>query len=332
MKRNSFFKAVLLILMSAAAISVQAQKIGLLMDSYVTDRWYLDQKLFIDKVKSLGGDVQVEVAYGDPAEQVKLAKKLIADGAKVLVVVPVDGHKASEIVAVAKASKVPVIAYDRLILNPDLAFYISYNNEKVGELQASYALSKNPTGNYLLINGPVSDNNATLFRNGQLRVLKPGIDAGKIILIGDFIMDDWGEIGALMKTDEFLSSAKDKPDVIVAANDALAGGAIQALPADLAGKVLITGQDADLTALKYIVGGSQTMTIYKPIKPLAQLAGETAVKLAKKEEIPGKMKLKTSGMEVDAILLDPVVVDKLNYKETVVKDGHVSLSELMDKK
>jgi D-xylose transport system substrate-binding protein len=332
MKRNSFFKTVFVILMCVATISVQAQKIGLLMDSYVTDRWYLDQKLFIDKVKSLGGDVQVEVAYGDPNEQVKLAKKLIAEGAKVLVVVPVDGHKAAEIVTVAKAAKIPVIAYDRLILNPDLTFYISYNNEKVGELQANYALSKNPTGNYLLINGPVSDNNATLFRNGQLKVLKPSIDAGKINLIGDFIMDDWGEIGALMKTDEFLSSAKEKPDVIVAANDALAGGAIQALPPDLAGKVVITGQDADLTALKYIVGGSQTMTIYKPIKPLATLAGETAMKLARKEEVTGKKKLSTSGMEVDAILLDPVVVDKSNYKETVVKDGHVSLSELMDKK
>jgi D-xylose transport system substrate-binding protein len=332
MKRNLFFKSVFIILMCMAAVSVHAQKIGLLMDSYVTDRWYLDQKLFIDKVKSLGGDVQVEVAYGDPAEQLRLAKKLIADGAKVLAVVPVDGKQAVEIVKVAKAAKVPVLAYDRLIDTNDIDIYISYNNERIGELQAQYALSKVPQGNYLLINGPVIDNNAILYRKGQYKALQKSIDEGKVKIVGDMVQDDWGEIGALMKVDEFLSTSKVKPDAIVAANDALAGGAIQALPVDLAGKIVITGQDADLTALKYIVSGAQTMTIYKPIKPVAQLAGETAMQLAHGQKIPNTIKLKYAGIEVNAILLDAVVVDKTNYKETVVKDVHVSLSEIMDKK
>jgi D-xylose transport system substrate-binding protein len=332
MKPNTFFKVFLFVFITAASIAVQAQKIGFLMDSYVTDRWYLDQKLFIDKVKSMGGEVQVEVAYGDPAEQVRLAKKLIAEGVKVLVVVPVDGRQAVEIVKAAKEAKVPVIAYDRLIDTNDISIYISYNNEKIGELQAQYALSKVPKGNYLLVNGPIIDNNAILYRKGQLKALKKSIDEGSVKIIGDMVQDDWGEIGSLMKVDEFFSTSKEKPDAIVAANDALAGGAIQALPANLNGKVVITGQDADLTALKYIVAGSQSMTIYKPIKPVAQLAGETAMKLARGEKIANTMKLKYADIEVDAILLDAIVVDKTNYKETVVKDGHVSLSELMDKK
>jgi len=331
MKYTFLLKTFLFVCLCITTVALRAQKIGLVMDSYVIDRWYLDQKLFSDKVKELGGEVKIEVAYGDPAEQLRLSKKLIDEGVKVLVIVPVDGHKSVEIVSLAKAANVPVIAYDRLILSKDIAMYVSYNNEKVGELQAQYALNKVPKGNYLLINGPETDNNATLFRKGQMRILKPHIDSGKIKILGDYIVD-WGEIAALMKVDEFLTTSSDKPDAVIAANDALASGTIQALPPELKGKVVVTGQDADLTALKYIVGGAQSMTIYKPIKALANLAAETAMQLAKNEHVKGKIKVRSGDFSVDAILLEPVVVDKANYKDTVVKDGHVSLSELMEKK
>ena len=319
-------------MLSAMSISLQAQKIGLLLDSYVTDRWYIDQKLFTDKVKELGGEVQIEVAYGEPAEQLRLGKKMIADGCKVLAIIAVDGAKAVEIVEEAKKAHVPVLSYDRLIDTNDIAVYISYNNEKVGELQAQYALSKIPKGKFLLLNGPVIDNNAILYRNGQLKVLKKSIDEGKIKLVGDLVMADWGEIGALMKVDEFMSTAKEQPDAIIAANDALASGSIDALKPELKGKVLITGQDADLNSMRNIISGYQSMTIYKPIKPLAQLGGEVAMKLASGTKIEGTTMLKFGKTEVASILLDPSVVDKTNYKETVVKDGHIALSELLEKK
>ncbi len=329
-QKTAIITALMILVLNAVSTALHAQKIGLLLDSYVTDRWYLDQKLFSDKVKELGGEVQLEIAYGDPAEQLRLGKKLLAEGAKVLVVVSVDGVKAVEIVQAAKQVNIPVIAYDRLIYTNDIDIYISYDNEKVGELQAQYALSKIPKGKFLLVNGPVRDNNAILYRNGQYKVLKKSIEEGKIKIIGDLVLDDWGEIGALMRVDEFLSSTKERPDAIIAANDALASGAIQALPADLRGKVLVTGQDADLTSLRYIIGGSQTMTTYKPIRPVAQLAAEVAIKLSKGQKIDGTSKLKYENIEVNAILLHPIVVDKTNYRDTVVKDGHVSLSELMD--
>src|SRR6185369_2095400 len=332
MKLNSVFRIMMFVMLNAMSISLPAQKIGLLLDSYVTDRWYIDQKLFTDKVKELGGEVQIEVAYGEPAEQIRLGKKMIADGCKVLAIIAVDGAKAVEIVDEAKKANVPVLSYDRLINTNDIAVYISYNNEKVGELQAQYALSKIPRGKFLLLNGPVTDNNAILYRNGQLKVLKKSMEEGKIKLVGDLIMADWGEIGALMKVDEFMSSGKQQPDAIIAANDALANGAIDALKPELKGKILVTGQDADLNSMRNIISGYQTMTIYKPIKPLAQLGGEIAMKLAKGEKIEGTTKLKFGNIEVASILLDPSVVDKSNYKETVVKDGHVSLSELLDKK
>jgi D-xylose transport system substrate-binding protein len=293
-----------------------AQKVGMLIDSYVTDRWALDRKLFCDKLSELGGECVVGVAYGDPAEQYRLAEKMINEGAKLLVVIPVDGNKAADIVALAKKSGTKVIAYDRMILHPDVALYVSYNSEKVGMLQAQYALSKHPKGNYVLLNGPVTDNNAILFREGQLKELKPYID-------------NWGEIGALLTMDEFYFSNKVKPQVILAANDALANGAIQALPSvDDAKAMVITGQDADLIAIKNIVAGIQAMTIYKPIKPLAELAAEATMKLIRGEALTNAKPMKFQSVTVPTVLLDPILVDRNNFKETVVKDGHVTLSEM----
>lgn len=325
-----FIRFILLgIILNIATVSV-AQRIGLLMDSYVIDRWYIDQKLFADRIKDLGGECIVEMPFGDPDEQIKLGKKLIASKVDVLVIVPTDRIKAATIVQAAKEAKIPVIAYDRMIDTNDLTLYVSYNNLNVGKLQAQYAVNKIPQGNYLLINGPESDMNAISFREGQQLVLQPYIKNGKIKVIGDFVLTSWSELEALMKTDEFLSSHPEKPDVIVAANDALATGVIQSLPKDVLGKALVTGQDADKNSLKNIIAGTQTMTIYKPIKTLACQAAEAAMKIAKGEKV-SSIKTKIGTHEVNAILLEPVVVDKTNYKETVVKDGHVNLSEVLEK-
>lgn len=322
-------KTIFIIFLSCATLTLHAQKIGLVLDSYVSDRWYLDKKLIAEKIKSLGGECIVEVANGDAAEQVNISRKLIKQGVKVLIVVAVDAVKSAEIVAIAKAANVPVISYDRLIMSNDIALYLSYNNTKVGELQAQYMLDRIPTGKYVLLNGPISDNNAVQIRNGQLKVLQPHISNGKIKLLGDFILNDWGEIEALMKMDEFFSSSEEKPEVVIAANDALADGTIQALPQDLVRKIAITGQDADLSAVRHIISGKQSMTIYKPIKPLAYMAAELALKLAKGGEAIGKTKFQSGSISVDALFLEPIVVNKINYNETVVKDGHVKASELI---
>ncbi len=330
--KSTLYSTLIAIAFFITCAQLQAQTIGLVMDSYVTDRWYKDQKFFTDRVKELGGEVQIEVAYGDPDQQVRECKSLIANGVKVLVVVPVDGQKAAEIAELAKAANIPLISYDRLILSKDVAMYLSYDNEKVGELQAQYALNKIQKGNYLMVHGPVTDNNAILFRRGQLKVLKPAIDAKKIVVLEDMIMEDWGELGALMRTDHFFSYSKEKPDVIIAANDALAAGVIQALPKALQGKLLITGQDADVAGIQHIIDGTQSMTVYKPIKPLAYLAAEIAMNLAKGKPVTGGTKMQNGDISINAILLTPMAVDINNYKETVIKDGHILMSDLTNKK
>ena len=322
---------ILCTLLCLAAGHITAQKIGLLMDSYVVDRWYLDQKLFTERVRALGGECIVEVPHGDPDEQLRLGKKLLDSGINVLVVVASDSRKAAAIVSAANEKKVPVISYDRLILSNGLSFYISYDNTRVGNLQARYALEKVPRGKYLLINGPPTDYNAVLFRKGQMEALQPHIDNGEIEVVGDIVLNEWSEIEALMRIDELFSTSTIKPDVIIAANDALATGTIQAIPIDMLGHVLITGQDAELIALKNIISGNQAMTVYKPIKDLAYRAAEIAMDFSHGKKPKKSTKLRTEEIEVDAILLNPTVVDKQNYRKTVVQDGHVSLSEVHSK-
>jgi D-xylose transport system substrate-binding protein len=328
MKRIIF----LVTLFCAVAVSSFAQKIGFLMDSYITDRWYIDQKYVVERIKELGGECQVEIPYGDANEQIKLAQKLIDSKVDVLIVVPSDANKAAEIVAMGKKANIPVISYDRLIQSKDVRYYISFDNEKVGEIQAQYALSKVPQGNYVLINGPVTDYNGILFRKGQLKVLEPHIKSGKVKIILDHVLSDWSEMEAMMKVSETFSGNVTQPDAIVAANDALANGAILSLNKDLLGKIVITGQDADVIGLKNVISGNQSMTVYKSIKSLAIRAAEVAMELAKTKTIANGKLMKFGDLEVNAELLPAIAVDKSNYLDTVVKDGQVQLSELTETK
>jgi D-xylose transport system substrate-binding protein len=318
------FRLMLLVCLLTTQVA-NAQKIGLLMDSYFIDRWYLDQKVLSERIKELGGECIIEMPNGDADEQIRLGKKLISEGVDALIIIAVDGKKAIEIADAARLKNIPVIAYDRFIKSKGVNFYISYDNKMVGQLQAKYALEKAPAGNYLLVNGPVSDNNAILFREGQLETLKSAIASKQITIIGDFVLNDWSEMEAMMKVDEFISTSKDIPDVLIGGNDALATGALQSLPESTSPKRIVIGQDGELMAIKNIIKGEQTMTVYKPIRPLASKAAEVAMQLAKKQPIKNSGKFKVDDLEVNAIQLIPIVVDKSNYNETVIKDGHVSL-------
>lgn len=326
--KRTFLNLVLGGIFCILSIPASGQKVGFLLGSFVSDRWFLDQKLFADRINELGGECVIEIAY-DAEEQVSIAKKMLADGVQVLVVVPVDAMKAAEIVTLAKATGVPVICYDRLIHSSDISMYISFDNEKVGRLQAEYMVSRYPQGKYLLINGPTTDNNAILFRKGQLEVLQPYLDAGKITLLQDFILKSWSEINAFELSSNYFTSGKEKPDVIISANDAIANGVIQSLPPAYKTHIAITGQDADLNGIRNIIAGNQSMTVYKPIKKLAYKAAEMAMELANGNPLTGTQTVTIGGASTKAVLLDPVTVDIHNYRETVVSDGHISLSEVV---
>uniref|UniRef100_Q2RGX1 D-xylose-binding periplasmic protein n=1 Tax=Moorella thermoacetica (strain ATCC 39073 / JCM 9320) TaxID=264732 RepID=Q2RGX1_MOOTA len=297
-------------------------KIGLSMDDLRQERWQHDRDLFVAKAKELGAEVLVQSANGDDATQLSQAENLISQGINVLVVIPHNGDAMAPIVEAAHKAGVKVLAYDRLIRNADVDLYISFDNVRVGELQAEYLTKKVPKGKYFLMGGSPTDNNAKLFRQGQMNVLKPLIDKGDIKVVGDQWVKDWLPEEAMKIMENALTSNNNQIDAVVASNDSTAGGAIQALAAqNLAGKVAISGQDADLAACQRIVEGTQSMTVYKPITTLATRAAEVAVALAKGENIGANNKVNNGKIDVPSVLLTPIMVDKDNMVQTVIKDG-----------
>lgn len=304
-------------------------RIGFSMDSLQLERWQRDRDLFVQRAKELGVEVLVQSADGNDAVQVRQAENLLTQGVAVLVVVPHNGEIAASIVESAKRQKIPVLSYDRIIRSSDVDFYVSFDNVKVGELQAKYLLERAPKGNYVLIGGSPTDNNARLFREGQIKVLNPAIHASDVKIVADQWAKDWLPSEALKHTENALTQARNKVVAVVASNDSTAGGVIQALEEQkLSGKVLVSGQDADLAACQRIVAGTQSMTVYKPIAPLATRAADIAVALAKHQPLQSNSKVNNGFKDVPAFLLEPVVVDKSNLPQTVIRDGFLKMEDV----
>ncbi len=304
-------------------------KIGFLMDSLKVERWQSDLEAFRTRANELGAEVLVEAAEGDDALQFEQAYKLLNSGIKALVIVAHDTNQAVRIVASARAKNVPVVSYDRLIRNSNIDFFVGADAEAIGELQASALIQAAPTGNYVLIGGSPTDLTAKLLRAGQMKVLQPLIDRGDIKLFADVWARDWMPIEAYTHTIEVVEAYQGKITAIVASDDGTAGGAIQALQDHgLAGKVLVSGQDADLAAIIRILDGTQTMTVYKPVGTEARQAAEAAVSLAKGEAVHSSTSIANGNRNVPAFFVTPVVVTKDNILQTVIKDGFQNLDTI----
>ena len=265
-------------------------------------------------------------------KQANDVENLLTQGVDVLVIAPHDATQAASMVEKAKAQCVPVISYDRLINSDKLDLYVSHQVPVIGQKIAEYALSKVPEGNYVMVYGAGTDNNAVILKNEQLKVLKPAIDSGKIKIVADNFITDWKPEEALNMAENALTQNNDNIQAFVVSNDGMAGGVISALSKrGLAGKILVTGQDAQKDALQRIAEGKQTMTIYKPIIPLANAAVEAAIKLAKGEPLTDAKPFMNDNQfkkEIPAILLEVQVVDKSNLMDTVIKDGYASYDEV----
>ena len=164
---------------AAAAVKTGPVRIGFSMDTLKEERWQRDRDYFVARAKELGAEVLVQAANGDDAVQIQQAENLLTQGVDVLVVAPHNAEIAASIVESARRQGVPVLSYDRLIRNSDVNLYVSFDNVKVGETQARYLLDRAPKGNYVLIGGSPTDNNARLFRQGQMNVLQPAINEGR---------------------------------------------------------------------------------------------------------------------------------------------------------
>ena len=307
-------------------------KIGLSLDTLKEERWQHDRDIFVARAEALGAQVLVQAANSNDALQNSQVENLLTQGVQVLVVVPHNGKTAATMVDMAHKAGVPVLAYDRMINDCDLDLYVSFDNIKVGEMQAEALVKRVPKGRYVLIGGAPTDNNAKMFREGQMNVLKPLIAKGDIKVVGDQWAADWQPVEALKIMENALTKNANKVDAVLVSNDGTAGGALQALEEQkLAGKIPVSGQDADLAACQRIIKGTQTMTVYKPIKALATRAAELALDLAQKHPVQADQKVNNGKKAVPSVLLAPMSVDKDNMDSSVIMDGFHSHAEVYGK-
>ena len=298
-----------------------AVRVGLLLDD-LHERWERDRDLFVEVAHELGAETLVEAAEGDHARQVALADKLLAAGIHVLVLIAHDTERAATIVESAKGRGVPVVAYDRLVQNSDVDLFLGFDVPRIGEMQAQVLLRQAPKGNYLLIGGSGTDHNAKLLREGQMKVLQPEIAAGHIRIVGDGWADGWRAEEAVKLTEAALDRTRNTLAAIVASNDVTAGGAIEALAKrGLAGKVAVSGQDAELEAARRIVAGTQTMTVYKSLRTLTRLAARSAVSMARGESVDSGTAINNGLKDVPTMMFDPIAVDKSNLEGVLIADG-----------
>lgn len=305
-------------------------RIGFSMATVKEERWQRDHDAFAARCKELGVDCPITVADNNANRQSNDVDNLLTQGIDVLVIAPQDATQAAAMVERAKAQGVPVISYDRLINSPQLDLYISHQVPVIGSKMAEYALEKRPKGNYVMVYGASTDNNAHIMKKAQLEVLKPAIDRGDIRIVAEQFINDWKKELAQNFAENALTQNNDQVDAFIVSNDGMAGGVIQALEArGLSGKVIVTGQDAQIDALQNIAEGRQSMTVYKAIVPLANGAVDAAVKLAKKEPLQtAPFRNDANNSEVPSILLEVVSVDKSNLIDTVIKDGYAKLEDV----
>jgi D-xylose transport system substrate-binding protein len=312
--------------------------IALLLPENETPRYETNDRPDFEKAveeKCPGCEVIYFNAGGDAEKQQSQGEAALTKGADVLVLDPMDSKSAATIAERANAQDVPVVSYDRLTENSEIDAYVSFDNEKVGELQGETLAKKlkedgSPQGPIIMINGDPADPNAALFKKGA----KKAFEAAGVEIAKEYDTPGWTAENAQREAQQAITAlGKDGFAGIYAANDDTGGGAIAALKG--AGidpeEVPVTGQDATVAGLQRILAGQQYMTIYKAITPEAEVSAEIAIALGNGEEVPQDKvteEVNNGKVDVPAVLLDPIAVTKDNVKSTVIKDGFVSASEL----
>jgi D-xylose transport system substrate-binding protein len=314
-----------MLLLSPAIAGAAGVKVGLSLPTQREERWVKDGQTMKAAAKDAGIDLRVQVTDNDAAKQVAQCENLISQGIKVLILAPHDASSASVIVDKATKAGIKVISYDRLVTDSAADYiYLSFDNVKVGELQGEFITKAVPKGTYIVLAGSPTDNNAKLFRQGAMKFIKPAVDKGDIKIAMDQFVKDWQPSEAQKLCEQALTANQNKVDAVLAPNDGTAGGCIQALAAQgLAGKVPITGQDAELSGAIRIVRGTQSMTIFKDTRLLGKKAIEVAVQLAEGKPVETNAAVNNGKKDVPSVLLTPYVVDKANLDKVLIESGYL---------
>ena len=298
-------------------------KIGITFDTFVLERWQRDRDVFVSAAQELGAEVNVQNANGDLAEQCNQVNYFIDKGMDAIVLIQVasdtNQNLMREAITRAQNAGIPVIAYDRLVLNANVDLYISFDNKKVGMLMAEHMREHlGEKGEILQICGPLADYNVPQVMEG----FSEGLKGSRLDIVETEHASGWLSETGFNVTENYLDK-KGKPAGIMCGNDGIAGNAVRALSERrMAGSVCIVGQDADLDACQRIVEGTQCMTVYKPVEKLARRAAELSVALAQGEQPEISETMNDGSYDVPYERLEPVAVTKENMDEVITGKYH----------
>ncbi|MGD9210536.1 MAG: substrate-binding domain-containing protein [Desulfobacteraceae bacterium] len=305
-------------------------KIGLSIADFGIERWPIEQAMMTKLAHGRGAELISQVANHDSKLQNDQIENMVLQGVDVIIIIAEDGAAAAAAVESAAQDDVPCIAYDRLIKSDKLAAYISFDNVEVGRAQARGVLEKVDKGNFVMLGGSPTDNNALLFRKGQMEIIQPLVDKGQIKIVADQWVENWSSANATKIMENILTAQQNNIDAVVASNDGTALGALQAMKAQgLSGKVPISGQDATAAGCKSIVEDELTMTVFKDVRMLSPIAIDIAIKLVKKEKVDDLKTYSLKDLTLDDNLkgdvpckfLKVIGVDQNNLYKEIVKTG-----------
>ncbi len=298
-------------------------------ETFLLERWDRDTKIFMHTARELGAEVIFAKSPGNALDQIPQIQYLLKQDIDVLVVIPQDKALLGGVIQKTLDRGIPVLSYDRPIMDVPITGYISFDNQEVGRLLSSALLSRVPKGNYVIVNGSVHDNNSYQVSSGVHEVLDPFIEKGDINLVEEIWLEYWSYDEALEEIGKVLERNEDI-QAISAANDLIAQAAIRLLSErQLAGKVAVVGQDADLVSCQSIVEGTQLMTVYKPIQTLAARAAGLAVAMTQNEMPEPDLYIENnSGKKIPFYVETPIPVYRDNLDSTVIHDGFHSREDV----
>ncbi|MGH2444746.1 MAG: substrate-binding domain-containing protein [Candidatus Limnocylindria bacterium] len=306
--------------------------VGVSWNNYQEERWARwDEPAIQAALETAGAEYVSNDAQSSAETQASNVENLIADGADVLIILAQDGTAILPSVEAAIAEGVPVIAYDRLIEDPD-ALYITFDNVGVGRLQAEVIYDLVPEGRYVIIKGNSADANADFLRAGYEEVIGEAVSSGDIEIVGETYTDNWDPALAQDEMEQFLTDTNNEVDAVLSENDGMAGGVVAALEAQgLAGDVPVSGQDGDQAALNRVALGTQNVSVWKDARELGTAAGEAAVALCADPDITaveGTAPFDSpGGNSMTSILLEPIAITQDNL-DVVLEAGWIDEAAL----
>jgi D-xylose transport system substrate-binding protein len=265
MIRLVFLSILTLFLVSSCKTS--GPKVGFMLPNFNSKRYLIEKDVFTATVEALGGKVLFMQADNDEEKQIQQLHEILKEKIDILVLDPVNRFRGAEMIRMAHDKGIKVISYDRLVANCDVDALITFDANATGKQMADYSIKNKPTGNYIILGGDKSDINAVMINSAVEKSLEPSLKSGNIKVLFKTYIEKYSREDAENTVTTCLNLSLEKPDVIITSSDAMAQGAINALQkSGLVGKVIVTGQNGELSACKNILAGKQSITIYKPVR------------------------------------------------------------------